>query len=120
MVIYNFIIRNNHKIKAESLIRNSESNLFGWILGSERREIAEETFGCQDVGRPDDDLPILHCVGHLIGTSDLWKTHATHNENDQPGDVLHCLLRLVLMPVTISSAESVILILYINNIKRFF
>jgi hypothetical protein len=62
------------------------------------------------VGGSDYHLPVLDGVRHFVRAPYLREAHTSDDENQQSGDVLHRLLGLVLVPVTVPSAATTILI----------
>lgn len=56
------------------------------------------------MGLTDNDFPVLGGGCHLVGAPRLRIANASHDKDDEPGNVAHVLLRLVLVPMTITSA----------------
>ena len=54
----------------------------------------------------NEDLPVLHGRGHLVGTSHLRVRHAAHDEDEEAGTALVARLTAVLVPLTIAGTET--------------
>lgn len=77
------------------------------VLFGERSQIAEKDFGCQNVRRSDNDLPILGARGHLVGASHFRVAGTAHNEHDDARYILDRVLRLVLVPLSVTRTAAI-------------
>jgi len=90
----------------------SENHFATWCLSrwyrlislAQHFQIVEEAFRWQDVGRTDDNLPVLIGSRHFVSGSQFWVTSAAHDEHEHTREALHILLSLILVPMAVTSA----------------